>query len=122
LLEPLSRTKLGEAADRAIGRIRATHSEEALAHFERLLQVFHFTGRVSDGYASKATIIDDITFAIREEKAARSFRESKVRPRCDFEVCGDALSRLGRYAPWVAAEFIGTGGHGEKANGLRTSD
>ena len=71
LLEPLSGTELGEAADRAIQKIRATLSEDALSHFAKLQQVFHFTSRGSGKYESKAEIIDDLTFAIKDTKVVQ---------------------------------------------------
>ena len=68
LLEPFCGTELWLAADQALRKIRGTLSEKALAHFESLYRVFHFTGHGSLGYHSKAEIINELTLAIEDSK------------------------------------------------------
>jgi predicted DNA-binding transcriptional regulator YafY len=68
-LEPLAGTELWEACHRAIRKVQATLSEEALAHFKKLQGVFHFTNCGFGSYASKAQIIDQLTLAIEDGNA-----------------------------------------------------
>ena len=66
LLEPFRGTELQQAADRGLGKIQATLSEQAQKHFEKLNGVFHFTRARFHTAESKAAIIDELTLAIEE--------------------------------------------------------
>ncbi len=68
-LEPLAGTELWEACHRALRKVRATLSEEALAHFVKLQGVYHFTKHGFGSYESKAEFIDQLTVAIEDSKA-----------------------------------------------------
>jgi predicted DNA-binding transcriptional regulator YafY len=76
-LEPLAGTELWQAAQRALQKIRATLSEDALAHLEKLLSVYHFTTSGLSNYARKAEIINTLSLAIEDRRVVRLRYESQ---------------------------------------------
>ena len=76
-LEPMAGTELWQAAHRALQKIRATLSEDALAHLEKLLAVYHFTTAGLTNYARKAEIINTLSLAIEDCRVTRLTYESQ---------------------------------------------
>jgi predicted DNA-binding transcriptional regulator YafY len=76
-LEPLAGTEIWQAAHRALQKIRATLSEDALAHLHKLLSVYHFTTAGLSNYSRKAEIINTLSLAIEDCKTVRLIYESQ---------------------------------------------
>ena len=76
-LEPMAGTELWQAAHRALQKIRATLTEDALGHLEKLLSVYHFTTSGLSNYARKAEIINTLSLAIEDCRMIRLTYESQ---------------------------------------------
>jgi proteasome accessory factor B len=69
-LEPLAGTLFWDAAQRAFRKIRASLGERALDYLARLNGSFHLTTVGFSDYARKGDLIDALTMAIEESRAA----------------------------------------------------
>jgi proteasome accessory factor B len=76
LLEPLAGTLFWDAAQGAFRKIRAALGEPALAYLERMSCFFHPTNVGYSDYSKKARLLDALTIAIEEARAAHLLYQS----------------------------------------------
>jgi predicted DNA-binding transcriptional regulator YafY len=69
-LEPMAGTPFWEAARSAWRKIRSTMGETALNYLDRFARMFHAAGTDRRDYAGKAEILESLTLAIEEHRAA----------------------------------------------------
>jgi predicted DNA-binding transcriptional regulator YafY len=76
LLDPLAGTLLGDAAQNAFRKIRASLGQPALKYLESFTHFFHQTAFGASSYATKSEVIDELTRACEEHKAVHILYQS----------------------------------------------
>lgn len=69
LLDPLTGTFLGQAAGRALGKVRASLGHNALAYLDKMAARIHLTSGGAGDYAARGEVIDALQRAVEDEKA-----------------------------------------------------
>src|SRR4051794_25781757 len=76
LLDPLAGTLIGDAAQTAFRKIRASLGQPALKYLESFRHFFHETAFGASSYTSKSEVIDELTRACEEQKAVHILYQS----------------------------------------------
>jgi proteasome accessory factor B len=102
-MEPLAGTPFWSSAHRAWQKIRASLGETALSYLDRFPRLFHCTAFGAVNYASKAEILDSLTIAIEDHKAAHlTYRSQQATEPVTYEVYPLSLIRH-KYALYLLA-------------------
>jgi proteasome accessory factor B len=69
LLDPLAGTFLGQAADGAMAKVRASLGDCALAYLDKMAERFHLTAAGTGDYTGRAEIVDALERGVADERA-----------------------------------------------------
>jgi predicted DNA-binding transcriptional regulator YafY len=93
-LDPLSGTFLGEAADRALAKVRASLGRNALRYLDKMADRIHLTAVGAGDYAGHRDVIDALERGVDEEKATIIvYRSLRATEPVEHEVFPFGLAR-----------------------------
>ncbi|HVX14812.1 MAG TPA: transcriptional regulator [Pirellulales bacterium] len=91
-LDPLEDTLIGQAADRALAKIRSMVGERALAYLERMAANIHLTAVGAGDYRGKGEVLDQVQQGIEESKATMIvYRSQRSTEPVTYEIFPYAL-------------------------------
>ncbi len=118
LLDSMAGTPFWSAASSAWRKIRSTMGERILDYLDRFSTLFHCTEGGHRNYASKAAILESLTIAMEDYKAAHiTYRSDRATEAATREVYPLKLVRHYTGALYLSSRFAGRRAHRERSGG-----